>query len=64
MVTKRIVIDAEEIHEIYNWYFEDAPEYVNDDNFEEFLKFLEIDFYDWIRSNLRYFEPKEVIQQN
>jgi len=56
MKTKRIVIDATEIREIYNEFYVADPKYISNDKFEKFLNFLEIDFYDWIKENLRQFE--------
>jgi len=56
MRTERIIIDAKDIREVYNEFFTDETGYISDDKFEEFLRFLKIDFYDWIKGNLRQFE--------
>ena len=58
MKIKGIVIDAKDIREIYNEFFVDMPEYISDDKFEEFVEFSQVDVYDWVQGNLRYFEPK------
>ncbi len=45
--------------EIKNYYKEHCEEYeisYSEEDFEQFLKFLETDFYDWIKGNLKYFE--------
>jgi len=50
------------IDEIRNLFMEDCEEdgekFV-EENFQKFLKFLEIDFRDWVKGNLRYFYQQE-----
>lgn len=55
MDTRMFLIDIEQIREIYNDYYVDYPEYLNEDKFQEFLRFLEIDFYDWVRENMKQY---------
>ena len=43
------------INKICDKYCEEENKEFNKSEFEEFLRFLEIDFYDWIRENLRQF---------
>lgn len=52
-LTKTINID--EIRSIFKEYCEENKLEFLEDRFEEFLEFLEIDFYDWIKDNLKYF---------
>jgi len=49
-----------EIKEIFeNFVKENKTKAGKKERFEDFLKFLEIDFYDWVRENLRsYFREK------
>lgn len=49
------IININEIHSICKEYFEDNKIEFSEEKFEEFLKFLEIDFYDWVRQNLKHF---------
>ena len=50
------------IDEIRNLFMEDCEEdgekFV-EKNFQEFLKFLEIDLPDWVKGNLRYFYQQQ-----
>lgn len=50
-----------EIEEIFENFVKENKLKVNKKaNFKDFLKFLEIDFYDWVKGNLRcYFREKE-----
>lgn len=48
-----------EIKKIYNEYCEDKDIKFSEKGFRDFLEFLELDFYDWIRENLKvYFRNK------
>jgi len=49
------IINVNEILEVYKEYYADIGHTFNEEGFKEFIKFLEIDFYDWVRGNLRYF---------
>jgi len=49
------IININEIHSICKEYFEDNKIEFTEEKFEEFLKFLEIDFYDWVKENIRQF---------
>jgi len=52
------IISIEEIKQLFNEFIqENKIKKSNTKNFESFLKFLEVDFYDWIKENLRsYFK--------
>ena len=51
-------ISVQDIEYVYRAYFEEAGIKFSRRDFKSFLDFLEIDFYDWVKSNLKYFEPK------
>ncbi len=55
MSTKSAVIKIDEIRSIYEEYWREEGKDFNENEFKEFLKFLEIDFFDWVRENLRQF---------
>lgn len=48
-------INIDEIRSIFKEYYEENKIEFSEEKFEEFLKFLEIDFYDWVRQNLKHF---------
>lgn len=47
-----------EIEKLFKAYYEENKMGFSEQEFEEFLKFLEVDFYDWIRENLKQFTIK------
>lgn len=49
------IITISEIKCLYREYSDKYDLIFSDEQFKEFLKFLEIDFYDWVRENLRQF---------
>lgn len=49
------IININEIRSICKEYCEKEGKDFNENDFSEFLKFLEIDFYDWARENLRQY---------
>lgn len=51
-----IIINTSEIKSLYREYSDKYNLGYSDEKFKEFLKFLEVDFYDWVRENLRQFE--------
>ena len=54
------IINIKEIKQVFNEFVkENHIEQPQKKNFEAFLRFLEIDFYDWIRENLRSYFRKE-----
>lgn len=55
MEDNSITINTNEIRNIFKESCEKNGEIFNDVQFQEFLKFLEVDFYDWVKENLRQF---------
>jgi len=56
---KKAIVSKKEIKEIFNDFIKETglkPE--KEKTFENFLKFLEIDIYDWIKENLRCYFKK------
>ncbi|MBL7155075.1 MAG: hypothetical protein ISS88_01030 [Candidatus Portnoybacteria bacterium] len=49
------ITNINEIRSVYKEYCEKEGKDFNEKDFSEFLKFLEIDFYDWTRENLRQY---------
>lgn len=49
------IIKIDEIRSLYREYCEKEGRDFNENDFIEFLKFLEVDFYDWARENLRQY---------
>ncbi|MBI3027040.1 hypothetical protein HYY70_02915 [Candidatus Woesearchaeota archaeon] len=49
----------EEIESMYREHCKHIGIKFSKKEFERFLIFLEVDFYDWVRGNLRYFDPNE-----
>ena len=49
------LINIDEIKNIYNEYCKTEKRKFNEEDFIKFLRFLELDFYDWTRENLRQF---------
>ena len=47
------IINIEEIRGIYKEYCNRGKKEFNEKDFVEFLRFLEVDFYDWTRENLK-----------
>ena len=55
MDTKSTIINIDEIRDIFKKYCEKNNKEFNEQEFQKFLEFLEIDFYDWIKENLNQF---------
>jgi len=55
MANKSIIINTDEIHNIFKEYCEKENKEFSESKFENFLEFLEVDFYDWVRENLKQF---------
>jgi len=57
---QKITINKKDIEEIYREYCEEIGVKFRKKEFEDFLQFLEIDFYDWVAENLKcYFRDKK-----
>ena len=52
------IVNVKEILSIYLEYCEDKGHIFKEGDYKKFIKYLEIDFYDWINGNLRYFNQK------
>lgn len=53
---KKSIINIDEIRSIFKEYYEKNKMEFSEQKFEHFLKFLEIDFYDWVKGNLNQFK--------
>jgi len=49
------IINISEIEKLFREYCEGNKIEFSDEKFEKFLNFLETDFYDWVKENLRQF---------
>jgi len=56
MDTKSTVINTDEIRDIFKEYCNKENEEFSKSKFEKFLEFLEVDFYDWVKGNLKQFD--------
>jgi hypothetical protein len=52
---KQTLINITEIENLFREYCDDNKVKFSENKFEDFLEFLEIDFYDWVKQNLKYF---------
>lgn len=55
-------INIDEVRSIFKEYCDGNKIEVSEQKFGEFLKFLEIDFYDWVKENLKQFENQCKVQ--
>jgi len=53
---KNTIINISEIEKLFREYCENNKIEFSDEKFEKFLQFLETDFYDWVKENLKQFE--------
>ena len=53
---KNTIIKVKEIEPLYREHCKKINVKFSKNDFARFLKFLEIDFHDWIKSNLKYFD--------
>jgi len=49
------IINIQEVEKIFKEYCKENKIEFSENKFEQFLKFLEIDFYDWARENIKQF---------
>ena len=56
MIQTNTIINLTEIRNFYKDKCKEEKNKFEEKNFEEFVNFLEIDFYDWLKGNLKYFE--------
>lgn len=60
MSTKLITtINIDETRSIFREYCGENKMEFSKEKFEEFLKFLEVDFYDWVKENMRQFSGQK-----
>lgn len=52
------IINVSEVEKLFKEFCEENKIEFSENKFEEFLKFLEIDFYDWIKGNLSQFNKQ------
>ena len=55
---KETIMNVPEIEELFREYCEENKIEFSAEKFAEFLKFLEVDFYDWVKENLKQFEKQ------
>ena len=62
LMLKKKSTHKKDIEKIYKGYCNETDIRFKRKEFEDFIKFLEIDFYDWVKENLRcYFRGKKPI---
>lgn len=54
------IISAAEIKKLFREYCRENKADFSKEKSKKFLKFLETDFYDWVRENLKQFENQQV----
>lgn len=60
MTTKMVTnINIAEIKEIFKEDCAEESKRFDEKEFQKFLEFLEIDFYDWVRENLNQFHKQQ-----
>lgn len=52
------IVNILEIEKMFQEYCEKNNLEFSENKFEEFLKFLEVDFYDWVKENLKQFHKQ------
>lgn len=57
------IINASEIRKLFREYCKENKTGFSKEKSEKFLKFLETDFYDWVRENLKQFRSQQIQSQ-
>ena len=52
------IIKTPEIKQLFKEYCKENELKFSQNKFESFLKFLEVDFYDWVKQNLKHYEVR------
>jgi len=52
------IINISEVEKLFKEFCKENKIEFSENRFEEFLRFLEIDFYDWIKGNLSQFNKQ------
>jgi hypothetical protein len=55
MTVKTTAMNIDEVRNFFKDYCEKENKKFDEREFQKFLKFLEIDFYDWVKENLKQF---------
>lgn len=55
---KETITNTSEMEKLFKEYCEGNKTEFSANKFTEFLKFLEIDFYDWVKENMKQFSKK------
>ncbi len=63
-MVKKIIINFKEIETLYKECCKQENIKFSENHFVKFLDFLQIDFYDWIKGNLKYFQSEQNIAQS
>ncbi len=58
---KDTIINISEIEKLFKEYCEENKLKFSEQKFEEFVKFLEVDFYDWAKENIQQFNKQDHI---
>lgn len=53
------IISISEVEKLFKEYCEENKIEFLENKFDQFLKFLEIDFYDWVKENLNQFNKQK-----
>lgn len=58
------IINTAEIKKLFQEYCRENKADFSKEKSKDFLKFLEIDFYDWVRENLKQFGKQQSTLEN
>lgn len=53
------IINISEVEKLFKEYCEENKIEFSENKFEQFLRFLEIDFYDWVKENVKHFHTQK-----
>ena len=53
------IINVSEIEKLFKEFCKENNMESSEDKFEQFLRFLEIDFYDWVKGNIKQFYQEQ-----
>ena len=56
---KNTIINVSEVEKLFREYIKEHKLEYSTQKFEGFLKFLEIDFYDWVKINMNQFSKQK-----
>ena len=58
IMRENVYIEVEEIEALYREHCKEVGVKFSKSGFTRFLEFLKIDFFDWVKSNLKYFDKE------